>query len=158
MKRLNVLLIALLVVAAGAFTFHTANAEVNTPMFSTIKRGIATVIGNTRYSQGTTTPAGAFSIYARLADPSILFNVSSSTPSGTSTPLMVTRDGVGMGTTSPSVELDISSSGTTTASLDTQTTKGGCLKVKTDNGTGYVYFVARATTGTWATTTAANCQ
>jgi hypothetical protein len=147
-------------------TIGLVKAQVSTPVFLT--RAVNTITTWPRsvaFNVGTTTPIAKLAVYLNVSDVTsgnshaLAFLVASSTPTGTSTPLAITKGAkVGIGTTTPASLFDIFSTGTTTVTIDNNTTKGGCLKVKNNLGTGYVYFVADAAYGGWATTTSANCQ
>lgn len=87
---------------------------------------------------GSTTPWGLLSVNPSVTGGAVpMFVVGSST----ATNFIIDKTGlVGIGTTSPSSLLQLFSTGTTTLSVDTNsTTKGGCLEVKDSDGVGYTY-------------------
>lgn len=67
--------------------------------------------------------------------------------------ITIQADGdMGIGTTSPATKLDVYSTATTTATIDSiHATRGGCIKLKDYDGSGYTYIVANNGTLTAST-------
>lgn len=76
-----------------------------------------------------------------------------STDKNTTDLVLTATHNAGFGTTTPGVKLDVFSTGTTTARLDSNSSsKGGCLVIKDVDGIGYTYLTTEAGVPTYSTT------